>query len=202
MKTMIIADHDDRFKSFIVLLFFGRLFGLSNVIPPLFLFLLFLLFFCCIDHHRRSNSSLPFENSSKVHCCCCCCFLTSFHVSIASAASSLTWTNDVSYPIAIDSAVALAGQDHCIYVFGGQNRSYDYISSSYKFNVTDGSPRGWFLLIFHSVTHSYPQTRIIRSHCFLSFRMDFHCSNARWSLCSSWMCCQRWKIFHFRRIGN
>ena len=103
----------------------------------------------CLNYNR-SNISLPFQ-ISKVHFCCC--FLTFFHVPIASAASSLTWTDDISYPIAVSFAVALTGQDHCIYVFCGQNSSGDATSSSYKFNVTAGSPRGWFHSTFSIRTY-------------------------------------------------
>jgi hypothetical protein len=55
----------------------------------------------------------------------------------------LEWKNDTSYPFAVWSQVALVGQDDCIYVFGGQNSSYDAISNSYKYNTTAGSPKEW-----------------------------------------------------------
>ena len=66
-------------------------------------------------------------------------------VPVVSAASfSLTWSDDVAYPIAIGFTVALTGQDHCIYVFGGQD-SAGTTSTSYKFNATAGSLRGLFV---------------------------------------------------------
>ena len=151
MKTIIFVDRCDRSRPFLVLLFFGTLLGLSvncnDVIDkwwstPTYYFY---YCFCCL---------FLFE-PTKVHCCFCC-FLPFFHVPIVSAASSLTWTS-APFPTAISAAVALTGQDHCIYVFGGQN-STSVVSSSYKLNVTAGAPRGWFLSIFHS------PTRTFRSH--------------------------------------
>jgi len=65
-------------------------------------------------------------------------------VSFSVAASpSLIWNNDTIYPIAVTSSVALTGQDHCIYVFGGWNNNSTVFSNSYKFNATAGFPREW-----------------------------------------------------------
>jgi len=66
-----------------------------------------------------------------------------FSYSTATSVASLTWNSDTSYPFAISNTVALTGQDHCIYVFGGQNSNSDAVSSSYKFNTTAGIPREW-----------------------------------------------------------
>jgi len=64
-------------------------------------------------------------------------------VSASSTSSHLTWNNDTSYPLSIWDAIAFVGQDHCIYVFGGDNSSNIQITSSYKFNTTPGTPREW-----------------------------------------------------------
>jgi len=63
----------------------------------------------------------------------------------------LIWKNDISYPFAFLWGVALTGEDHCIYVFGGMNSSGDAVSNSYKFNTTAGYPRGLFLLLSKQV---------------------------------------------------
>jgi len=59
------------------------------------------------------------------------------------SSSSLTWKNDTSYPLEIQISVALTGQDHCIYMFGGYSSNNAPVSDSYKFNITAGSPREW-----------------------------------------------------------
>jgi len=82
----------------------------------------------------RTNRFLPFLFFVRF-------FFLGVPFSIATSAS-LTWSNDTSYPFLVSAAVAFTGQDHCIYVFGGENDS-DIIPSSYKFNTTAGSPRVW-----------------------------------------------------------
>jgi len=64
-------------------------------------------------------------------------------VSFSNATPLLEWKNDTSYPFPVWEPVALVGQDDCIYVFGGDNSSGDAISSSYKYNITAGSPKEW-----------------------------------------------------------
>jgi len=70
-------------------------------------------------------------------------FFLCFSFFIVIESSSLTWNNDTSYELPVGNPVALVGQDHFIYVFGGQNKSSSAFATSYKFNSSAGSSREW-----------------------------------------------------------
>jgi len=57
--------------------------------------------------------------------------------------SSLTWSNDIPYPITVLYPTAMTGQDNCIYVFGGLENNKSVLSESYKFNNSGGNEREW-----------------------------------------------------------
>jgi len=59
------------------------------------------------------------------------------------SSSLLLWNNDTSYPFPLYYPVVFTGQDHCIYVFGGQSSSFRAVSDSFKFNSTAYFPREW-----------------------------------------------------------
>jgi len=68
------------------------------------------------------------------------CFIS---LPVCIATSSLTWNFDINYKFGIYIPVVLIGQDHFIYAFGGEDDSNGPVSSSYKFNISAGSPREW-----------------------------------------------------------